>query len=141
SANRNLQRNSAIAEVVTDTGLDLEPFAGPMAGVLSGLRRSTSEWLVTVPCDAPRLPLDLVSRLFSAASNTKASAACVYAAARMQPMFALISRSATDSLAQSLASGERAMHHWLASLPAVQVQFEDARAFANINALADAEKD
>lgn len=48
-------------------------FAGPLAGVLTGLewldRSGEADWLLTVPTDAPFLPPDLVQRLHSAAGD------------------------------------------------------------------------
>ena len=41
-------------------------FPGPLAGVLVGLERCETPYLVTVPCDTPNFPLDLVDRLAQA---------------------------------------------------------------------------
>ena len=42
---------------------DLEGFAGPLAGLETGLRRCATPLLASVPCDSPFVPLDLVARL------------------------------------------------------------------------------
>ena len=57
----------------------------------------------------------------------------------MQPAFALVHTSAADSLQRTLASGERSLQRWLASLNAVAVDFTDEHGFANINTAADIE--
>lgn len=136
SANRNVERYATLGTVVEDS-LDTgtERFAGPLAGVLSGLRRAGTGWVAVVPCDAPYLPIDLVQRLARGAAEAGAAAACARTADNLQPVFALINASAAEELTLSIAGGERAMHRWLASLNAVSVQFEDARAFSNINVL------
>ena len=133
SANRNLDAYRALAEVVTDADarLALEAFPGPLAGVLAGLTRAATEWVALAPCDAPALPMDLVARL--AASVGPADAACPVTAGRRQPVFALLRRSARDSLRAYLQGGGRAMHGWLDALGAVEVPFDDADAFRNIN--------
>jgi molybdopterin-guanine dinucleotide biosynthesis protein A len=138
SANRNVDAYRALADVVTDadTGLALEPFPGPLAGVLAGLQRATGDWIALAPCDAPALPPDLVARLATAIGD--AGAACPVAADRRQPVFALVRRSAEPSLRAFLRSGGRAMHRWLEMLGAVEVPFDDASAFHNINAPSDA---
>ena len=41
-------------------------FAGPLAGMQLGLKHAKSEYVLTVPCDSPLLPLDLAARLESA---------------------------------------------------------------------------
>jgi molybdenum cofactor guanylyltransferase len=137
SANRNVDAYRTLAEVVTDAdaGLALEPFPGPLAGLWAGLQRASSDWVVLVPCDAPALPADLVDRLASAVGN--ASAAYPVAADRRQPVFALVRRSTAPSLRAFLHSGGRAMHRWFETLGAVEVPFDDASAFRNINAPAD----
>ena len=35
---------------------NLQGFEGPMAGLATGLRRCTTDYLVTAPCDSPFLP-------------------------------------------------------------------------------------
>jgi molybdopterin-guanine dinucleotide biosynthesis protein A len=136
SANRSLDDYRRLAEVVTDAdaGIELEPFPGPLAGVLSGLTRATTEWVALAPCDAPALPPDLVARL--AASVGVADAACPVAAGRRQPVFALVRRTTRDALRTYLEAGGRAMRGWLDTLDAIDVTFDAADAFRNINELA-----
>lgn len=138
SANRNIERYATLGTVVRDDSALNEPFAGPLIGILSGLRGAGTEWVVTVPCDAPYLPFDLVERLTTAASANGALAACARIDDRLQPVFALVSTQLTDDLARAIAAGERAVHRWLESLGVSPVDFDDARAFANINRLASA---
>ncbi len=136
SANRNIERYATLGQVVEDAHSG-ERFGGPLIGVLSGLRLAQGDWLAIVPCDAPCLPDDLVARLAIAAQASSAVAACARVDGRMQPLFALVSTNTVGGLAQSVAAGERAMHHWLESLEAVAVDFDDAAAFRNVNARAD----
>ena len=135
SANRNVERYAAYGEVVCDDLADVsgERFAGPLIGVLSGLRRARTDWVAIVPCDAPHLPTDLVPRLVNATLSTEAVAACASVRGQIQPVFALVRARCADELARSVAQGERAMHRWLKALEAVAVDFGDAQAFANIN--------
>jgi molybdopterin-guanine dinucleotide biosynthesis protein A len=137
SANRNIDAYRALAEVVTDedAGLPLEPFPGPLAGVLAGLHRATGDWIALAPCDAPSLPADLVARLVDAVGD--AGAAYPVTAERRQPACALVRRSTEPSLRAFLRSGGRAMHRWFETLGVVEVFFDDASAFRNINAPAD----
>ena len=50
---------------------------GPLSGFLSGLQHCDSEWLVTVPCDSPFFPLDLVEKLAAAATAKQSLIAMV----------------------------------------------------------------
>lgn len=132
SANRNIERYAALAEVVQDceAPMHVEPFAGPLAGLLSGLRCTHGSWLAFVPCDAPCLPLELVARLASAADGV---AAYARVGGQLQPTFGLVNRSTARALAPFMTAGGRAVHRWLKSLGAVVVDFDDSSAFININ--------
>lgn len=137
SANRNVERYTAFGTVIEDNAADAngERFAGPLIGVLSGLRYARTDWVAIVPCDAPNLPGDLVQRLAGATLDTSAIAACARVCSRLQPMFALVKTSTVDQLASAISTGQRAMHRWLESVNAVPVDFDDAQAFVNVNTM------
>lgn len=137
SANRTLERYATLGVVVEDKSVHAEPYAGPLIGVLSGLRHTRTEWLAMVPCDAPCLPCDLVQRLLEAALKARALAACARISDQLQPTFAVMKTDTAIQLRSAIASGERALHRWLESLEAVPVDFDDAQAFANFNSLPD----
>ena len=64
NANRNLGAYESFGVPVwPDTSAD---YPGPLAGVLAGLERCETPYLVTVPCDTPNFPDDLVARLAEA---------------------------------------------------------------------------
>ncbi|WP_087722598.1 molybdenum cofactor guanylyltransferase MobA [Pandoraea sp. PE-S2T-3] len=64
SANRNHAAYAALgADVVSD---ETQDFAGPLAGMLAGLRAAKTEYVLTAPCDSPLLPDDLAARLAAA---------------------------------------------------------------------------
>ena len=107
-------------------------FAGPLAGLHAGLAASRHDLAVTVPCDSPFLPLDLVFRL------TNALRECDLAVAKTgdqpHPVFALVRTSMRKNLDQFLSAGGRKIDAWYASLKVVEVPFDDeADAFRNIN--------
>ena len=61
NANQNLAPTRAFGHrVVSD---QIGGFAGPLAGLHAGLKAAAHPLVVTVPCDSPFLPSDLVSRL------------------------------------------------------------------------------
>lgn len=136
SANRHLDRYAALGVPVWPDGHD--GFAGPLAGLLSGLQHGDTPWVLSVPCDAPALPLDLAQRLMRAALTT--SAGVVLAATRddndqvqVQPVFSLVRRDLRETLAGAFARGERSIRQWAASLDSATVVFDDAPAFRNVN--------
>lgn len=155
SANRNLPEYRALGvPVVTDGRSDL---AGPLAGVAAALRECPTPWLVTVPCDVPDFPADLVARLAqavqSAASGSGAAGparlalACVGTAGpgphpelhpvpqhpRLEPAFMLVHRDLGADMSQALDQSLHAVRAWAARVGYATALFTDARAFANAN--------
>lgn len=134
SANRNLERYRAFGvPVLPDDGAGPEPFPGPLAGMLAGLRACPTPWLAVVPCDAPLLPINLVSHLAEALVAPRAVAA--YVGDRIEPMFCLLHVGLADDLAQTLAQGERRAETWLRQIGAAPAKFMHDEPFANFNTL------
>ena len=138
NANRHLDRYAAYGyRVVSD---EVSGFPGPLAGVHSAMRAARFEWLACVPCDAPNLPGDLVSRLQRAVRMNEADAAMARAAGRVHPVFCLCRCSTAGKLQRYLANGGRRVEEWLATLGAVYVDFDDEpEAFRNVNTPEDLE--
>ena len=94
-------------------------------------------WLtvvVTVPCDSPFLPLDLVTRLSRGLRDAEADLAVARTFEQPHPVFALVRRSVLPHLTRFLEEGGRKIDAWYASLKAIEVAFDDeADAFRNIN--------
>lgn len=147
SANRHLDIYAGFgAPVLPDT---VTGFAGPLAGVLAGLERCETPWLVTVPCDSPRFPADLVARLEEAAAQDDAEIAMVVSpddagVLRRQPVFCLLRATLKDSLARFLAADGRKIGAWTAKHHTVLVPFDrpgdDPAAFSNTNTLEDLQR-
>jgi molybdopterin-guanine dinucleotide biosynthesis protein A len=122
------------AEVVGDA---LPDFAGPLAGLLAGMAAAGTPWVVTVPCDSPFVPADLVARLATAAAACGAPVAVARSDGREQPVFLLAATHLRGGLADYLAQGRRRIDGWYQPLSAAVVDFPDATAFRNINTLAE----
>ncbi len=132
NANQNIDRYATFGPpVVPDR---IEGFAGPLAGLHAGLSAASTPLLVTVPCDSPFLPLDLVERLRTALDAARAQLAVARTGDQAQPVFSMVRREVLEDLAQFLAGGGRKIDAWYARLNVVEVAFDDeAEAFANIN--------
>ncbi|TWO71950.1 molybdenum cofactor guanylyltransferase MobA [Caenimonas sedimenti] len=143
NANRNLSAYEAFGVPVWPDGLSDYP--GPLAGFLTGLERCETQFLVTVPCDTPLFPADLVERLAEAleredAEIAMAAAAEADGAIRTQPVFCLLRHELMESVVQFTHAGGRKIDAWTATHKTVVVPFDrpgDARAFANANTLAE----
>lgn len=115
---------------------DVAGFAGPLAGLHAALTRAAHERVVTVPCDSPFLPHDLVARLAAAWHDAGADVAVARTFEQLHPVFCLCRRDLAGHIETYLASGGRRIENWLASLKTVEVAFDDeADAFRNINTL------
>jgi molybdenum cofactor guanylyltransferase len=136
SANRNLVRYRAFGfPVLLDADEGLEPFPGPLAGMLAGLRAAATPWIATAPCDAPFLPTNLVAHLVEALAGARAAVA--YVGELIQPVFCLLHVDLGDDLAAALAHGERRAEAWLRGIGAAPALFLVAESFANFNTLQD----
>jgi molybdenum cofactor guanylyltransferase len=115
-------------------GDEIGGFAGPLAGLQAGLKANVHPFLVTVPCDSPFLPLDLVARLHAALIANHADLAVAKTGDQPHPVFSLVRESLAGHLTQFLEGGGRKIDAWYAALKVVEVPFDDeAEAFSNIN--------
>jgi len=138
SANRNRERYVALGcAVVPDDAARWGAYPGPLAGMLAVLEQASADWVAFVPCDAPHLAPDLVARLMQAAAGqAPVVARCE---GRLQPVFCLLPRALAAALRTALDGGERRPQHFLRECAAVEVDFEDAGAFTNVNWASDTE--
>lgn len=142
NANRNTEVYATFgAQVCTDA---LADFAGPLAGFLAGLACCRTPYLLTVPCDSPRFPLDLAQRMAQAMAAEDADIAMASAREedgqyRSQPVFCLMKTSLRDSLAAFTRDGGRKVDRWTAQHRTALVPFDrasdDPQAFGNANTL------
>lgn len=123
----------------------LPDYAGPLAGFATALSHCATPYLVTVPCDSPLFPTDLVVRLADALQREQADIAMASApeadehsltlVQRTQPVFCLLPVRLLPSLNTFINSGRRKIDAWTAQHRTVVVPFDDPRAFANANTL------
>jgi molybdopterin-guanine dinucleotide biosynthesis protein A len=135
NANRNLAAYESLGAPVWPDPMGDYP--GPLAGWLAGLEHCETPYMVTVPCDTPHFPVDLVARL--AAALTAEDADIAMAATeedgvrQVQPVFCLLKTTLIESLVAYLTGGQRKIDRWTAQHRCVEVLFDDAAAFFNAN--------
>ena len=139
NANQNVEGYRAFGpRVVADA---VGGFAGPLAGLHAGLTSAATSYVVTVPCDSPFLPADLVARLSAALVRDSAQIAVAKTFEQSHPVFALVQRDVLPHLASFLENGGRKIDAWYATLAVTEVSFDDeADAFRNINTRAELER-
>lgn len=146
NANRNLAAYEAFGQPVWPDSLP--DYAGPLAGFLTGLAHCETPYLLTVPCDTPLFPLDLVQRLAAAFDDPSTEIAMVSAREgegqselRTQPVFCLLRADLLPSLTAFTQAGGRKIDRWTDQHRTVVVPFDlpsdDPQAFFNANTLAE----
>lgn len=136
NANREIVQYQAFGYPVLQDEND--DFLGPLAGFQLGLRHAKHEYLLTVPCDSPLLPLDLAQRLMAGLLAARADIAVASSDDNAHPVFCLMKKSVLPSLNAYLEAGERRVSAWQKRLNYVEVDFSDcSEAFTNLNTFED----
>ena len=145
-ANRNLAAYESFGVPVWPDSTSMGDYAGPLAGFMTGLERCETPYLLTVPCDTPLFPQDLVSRLARALEANGADFAVASAPEedgqlRPQPVFCLMGAVMLECLHHFTQGGGRKIDAWTAQHKVAIVPFnlpsDDAKAFFNANTLAE----
>ena len=123
---------------------EMQGFAGPLAGLQTGLIHCETDYLVTAPCDSPFLPTDLVQRLADGLEENNADLTVAVTGSgdsrQAHPVFCLVKASLLPHLTLYLQEGGRKFDKWYSSLAVAEVHFDDEDAFRNINTLDDLRK-
>lgn len=111
----------------------LPDWQGPLAGLHAALQHATTELVMTVPCDTPFLPEDLLARCHARIAGHDAVVAV--ADGERQPTIALYRKTVLPKLEQFLNGGKRKVNDWLQTLVTMEEVFQDDWRFNNINTL------
>lgn len=132
SANREIEAYAELGyPVVSD---DIADFAGPLAGLHKGMQAAKHPYVVTIPCDTPLLPMNLVNRLMRGLLDYDADVAVAKTGQQPHPVFCLCRKALLPHLEDFLQRGGRKCEDWYSSLEAVEISFDDMpQAFININ--------
>ena len=141
NANRNLGAYEAMGAPVWPDAMagGSESYPGPLAGFLAGLEHCETPYLVTVPCDTPNFPADLVQRLAAGLVAEDAEIAIAatleHGQVQVQPVFCLMAATLLQSLVTFTQGGQRKIDRWTGQHRCATVLFDDANAFFNANTL------
>ncbi len=136
NANRNLDRYRDYGcPVISD---QLQDYQGPLAGFASAMDSVETDFILTLPCDGPRLVADYAARFIASQQQSGASICVAFDGERLQPVHALIKVDLRASLGQFLDSGDRKIDRWYALHDYVRTDFSDcSEMFRNINTPSD----
>lgn len=116
SANGDLARFTPELPIISD---DIADFAGPLAGILAGMRWAQSHapeafWVISAAVDTPFFPHDLTDRLVMAMGGPEPAIVLAQTGEQVHPTFGLWPIVLADDLESYLKSGERKMQLWAA---------------------------
>jgi len=121
NANRSLDAYEAFnLPVLRDENAD---FIGPLAGFSLGLQHAKNDLVLTVPCDTPLLPEDLVSRLVTDMTEHEADIVVANSEENAHPVISLCKKSVLPSLKTYIENGERKISIWQKSQAYREVEF------------------
>jgi molybdopterin-guanine dinucleotide biosynthesis protein A len=131
--------------VATDV---VDGFAGPLAGVLTGLEWVRAHapgcaWVASFATDTPFFPDDLVLRLLQSVRAENADIGCAASGGRTHPVFGLWPVALAAALRRALtAEGVRKIDAWTARYRVAIARFpsEPYDPFFNVNEAADLQK-
>jgi molybdenum cofactor guanylyltransferase len=132
NANRNINTYAALGHpVVSDRD---DSFAGPLAGMSSGLHAAATPLCLTVPCDSPLLGADVARRLHTALEAAGADIAVAHDGERAHPVVNLMKTGLAASIDTYLEAGERKIDRWFERHHWVHADFSDhPEYFINVN--------
>jgi len=132
NANREIETYQNLGLTVIQD--EIYDFLGPLAGLHAGMKAANTEFILSVPCDAPFLPDDLSQRLLGALKAQKADIAVAKTGDQHHPVFCLCRTNLIQNLETYLKSGGRKVDEWQKKHAYVEVCFNDnPLAFSNIN--------
>ena len=126
----------------------VDGFAGPLAGVLAGLdwaaeNAPDAKWVVSIACDTPFFPDDMVARMRASVEAERADMACAASGGRHHPVFGLWPVSLRGDLRTALVDEEiRKVDRWTARYKLAVTEFpsEPFDPFFNANRPEDLEE-
>jgi molybdopterin-guanine dinucleotide biosynthesis protein A len=137
SANQCQAQYAQRALVITDAELAIDG-AGPLMGILAGLRYAQTSWLLICPGDTPYLQAGwhrpLLEHMHSAPT---VDAAVIHDGERRQPLHALLRTPLESNLTDYLDSGGRSALGWLDTLNTAEISANAPGQFRSINRFDD----
>ncbi len=119
-------------------------FAGPMAGLATGLKHAKHDWLLVMPCDTPLMTTEIMAQLFAEIVNESVDAekktqAVIFSYQGLQPLHGLYHKSMLPIFEQCLAENKNALQRLLRSMESIKVLDAQECEF-NFNNANDAEE-
>jgi molybdopterin-guanine dinucleotide biosynthesis protein A len=136
NANRNISTYKTLSDIVIQDLTNQR--LGPLGGIQSGLYNCKTPYMISVPCDVPKIPLDICNRLYKNLRETDSDCSMPVTFdsegnKRTHPAILLLKKELIQSLDLYLKSGGRKIDKWTGELKCTQVLFNNEESFLNIN--------
>ena len=132
NANRHVDYYSRLGYPVVEDILG--DYFGPLVGMATGMQSAATPLLVSVPCDSPFIPSQLVATLYRALSESGAEISIAHDGTRLQPVYALLRCQLLPDLLAYLNDGGRKIDTWYGQHHMVTADFSaEADVFLNLN--------
>ncbi|MBC7883570.1 MAG: molybdenum cofactor guanylyltransferase [Anaerolineae bacterium] len=108
---------------------------GPISGLLCGLEHTSSEWVLLLACDMPKLDghvLETWSRSLKEVPSDVLALVPRYEN-RWEPLCAFYRSRCLSSLKSYLGTGRKSFYHWLAENPIQALSVDNLSMFLNCN--------
>ena len=136
NANRNLARYREFGYPVIEDSMD--DYCGPLAGMASAMQAAGTPLLLTVPCDSPFLPAQLLETLYRVMMEADADISVAHDGKRLQQMYALLRCALLPDLQDYLDNGGRRVESWYAQQRMAVADLSPvADSFLNLNTPGD----
>ena len=111
------------------------PTQGPLVGFALSLPPITTEWIVLLPCDLPRLTSEFIAEGARQLASVEDSAIAFLPrhTKGWEPLCGFYRRKGLSSLSASIAAGERSFQRWLASQTVQEWVVENPQTLWNCN--------
>ncbi len=132
NANRNQDIYSRLGHrVISDL---TDTYDGPLAGILSSLKRIDTPYLLSIPCDCPLIESKLLTQMVDDFLRNQADAGVAFDGKRIHPVFLILKTELAESLEIYLASGQRKIDTWLFQHKLEKFDFSEfPEMFENVN--------
>ena len=120
------------------TVLDMYPGEGPLGGILTALRNTSSGWNLIVACDMPNVSATFLRDLLDAAECWDVDALLPAGPShRLEPLCAVYHRRARQALYAAFANGQRKVTAALEGLRVAVLLVREPAPLQNVNTPAD----
>lgn len=137
NCNRHPQDYAQYGQTIHDLPSEFT-YGGALSGILAGLALCQNDWVIIAPCDLIYYPTTFAQVAWTALSKhlkqnpLAAKIAVAHDGERRQNLCLLMHKDETNALIDALQNS-RAVHRWLDARQALNISWENAQAFLNIN--------